>query len=142
MVWKFLGFLFSRVEKNCKTHYIGAKWSKFLHVGGIWNTFLLEYLNICIFLNFRYSNTCIFAYLHTTRFAFLLACFYKDCWSFVKCFNWIPLNLYDSSCVRATWTKVTLTNVAWTIVVGKCNLCKWSQDSYKLVWQVWSRSNQ
>ena len=33
-------------KKNCKTHYIGAKWSKFLHVDGIWNTFLLEYLHI------------------------------------------------------------------------------------------------
>ena len=33
-------------EKNCKTHYIGAKWYKFLHVGGIWAyfpTFLLAF---------------------------------------------------------------------------------------------------
>ena len=66
-------------HKNRKTLYTGAKWSKFLHVGGIWNTFLLEYLHISKLYILRYSNTCIFAYLHTTRFAFLLVCFYKDC---------------------------------------------------------------
>ena len=88
--------------KNCKTHYIGAKWSKFLHVGGIW-AYFPTWIYPCTFLNFTYLDIQILAYLHTCVLQdlhiFSLACFYIDCCNFVKCFNWIPINLY-ASCVK------------------------------------------